>query len=140
MWMRPATLMLIGLVCLPGCGGSGSRSVTLEVSSVAPDGRETPLATAFVRSIPIDTSPVPLPINSRTLKELGGIKQDSDFTDEQGRATLAIGSEQLFQIEVVEPITSIEVDKPVWTGLYDPSSGNLTPSRAVEGMQVRLIR
>ena len=68
--MRPIvrSLPLLAAVLLSGCAGSGSRSVTLEVTSNATDGTPQPVAGGFVRAIPMASSPMPLPINSKRFR------------------------------------------------------------------------
>lgn len=125
---------------MSGCAGSGSRSVTLEVTSHATDGTPQPVTSAFVRAIPMASSPVPLPINSRTLQELGNLKKDADFTDTQGRVTLTIASVRPFIIEVANPFTATDSLGEVWRGDFDPESGDLTAQPTDSKLNVRIVQ
>lgn len=125
---------------MAGCFGSGSHSVTFQVMTVAEDGTEQPAKSALVRAIPMGTSPVPLPINSKTMQELGDLKRDADYTDERGRVTLDIATTRSFAIEVVPPLLEPESSTVIWEGWIDEKAERLTTVRTDDRLKVELIR
>lgn len=133
------TSVFLTLAFLGGCSGSGTRAVTLEVLKPSTEGDATPVANAFVRAIPVAASPVPLPVNSVTLQEMGSLKNDADFTSSDGLVTLTISTIRPFLIEVAPAFNDTESHGEVWRANFDPETGALLPCRNTTDLQVRLV-
>lgn len=130
--------LVVGSVWLSACGG-GQRTVVLRVTAPGDDGLAQPMANAHVRLIPMQTSPVPLPVSSKTLHELKKPLPLCAWTDASGIARIDMRTDMTHVVEVQWPLLSEGSDRIGYVGVLSAQGEDLSESDSLRAMEAQRI-
>lgn len=120
--------LALALMALSSAGCSnGGQSVTFTIELSEADGQgATPMSSAHVRAIALETNDVPLPV---TLENLAKLDHPiaSGLADAKGRARLTLRPEGAYLIEVNSPPFGPLADAGPWRFTLDADGRTLTP-------------
>lgn len=121
------TLAGVGLVVLGAGGCASGPEVRLRVERVDQAGRVTPLAMAFVQAVPLNASPVPLPLSLETIDEALTASASTGFTNARGEFRFRMGGRRPHDLTVSCPASpDLSPGAPVWRGRID-TDGRIEP-------------
>lgn len=84
-----------------------------------------PLRMAYVQVVPIEVSPVPLPVSLETLEEAGAAGAHG-FTDAQGEFSFEMGGVRPHDVSVSTPALERGAEGRTWRGRLD-AGGRIEP-------------